>query len=172
MYHKGTNRREFLHGQVDKYSWVDVGSSFGLADVLAAFLYGQLEERESILAKRRHAFDRYRRMLEPHAERLGFRLPVVPDDREQGYHMFYTLVRDNETRNRTLSELRDRGVHATFHYVPLHSSEGGRRFAARETACPVTDDISGRLLRLPFYTDLTDADAERVVDEFLSALGS
>jgi dTDP-4-amino-4,6-dideoxygalactose transaminase len=172
VYHKGTNRREFLHGDVDKYSWKDVGSSFGLADVLAAFLYGQLEERDTILSKRRNAFDRYQRLLEPNAERHGLQLPVVPDDREQGYHMFYVLVRDADTRNRTLASLHARGIHATFHYVPLHSSEGGRRFAARETACPVTDDISGRLLRLPFYTDLTDTDAERVVDELLATLGS
>jgi len=170
VYHKGTNRRAFLHGDVDKYSWCDVGSSFGLADVLAAFLYGQLLERETILGKRRHSFDRYMEMLEPTAERYGYQLPYVPSDREQAYHMFYVLLPDAETRNATLATLHERGVHATFHYVPLHSSDGGRRFAARETACPVTDDISGRLLRLPFYTDLTDADAERVVDELLSTL--
>jgi len=172
VYHKGTNRQAFLHGDVDKYSWQDVGSSFGLADVLAAFLYGQLEERDAILAKRRRAFDRYWQLLEPQAEHYGYRLPIVPDDREQGYHMFFVLLPDADTRNRALASLHERGVHATFHYVPLHSSEGGRRFAARETACPVTDDISGRLLRLPFYTDLNDADAGRVVDEFLVALRS
>jgi dTDP-4-amino-4,6-dideoxygalactose transaminase len=172
VYHKGTNRREFLHGQVDKYSWVDLGSSFGLSDVLAAYLYGQLEKRDVILAKRRHAFDRCRRLLEPSADDLGFRLPIVPDDREQGYHMFYVLLPDTETRNRALASLKERGIYATFHYVPLHSSEGGRRFAARETSCPVTDDISGRLLRLPFYTDLTDADADRVVEGFLSVVES
>jgi dTDP-4-amino-4,6-dideoxygalactose transaminase len=170
VYHKGTNRQAFLHGDVDKYSWQDVGSSFGLADVLAAFLYGQLQERDTILAKRRRAFDRYWELLEPHAEQFGYRLPIVPDDREQGYHMFFVLLPDADTRNRVLATLHERGVHATFHYVPLHSSEGGRRFAARETECPVTDDISGRLLRLPFYTDLSDVDAARVVDEFLAAL--
>ncbi len=172
VFHKGTNRREFLHGQVDKYSWVDVGSSFGLSDVLAAYLYGQLEKRDTILSKRQHAFDRYRALLQPHAEHLGLQLPVVPDDREQGYHMFYALLPDSETRNRALAALHDRGINATFHYVPLHSSDGGRRFAARETECPVTDDISGRLLRLPFYTDLTDSDASRVVDELVATLRS
>ena len=172
VYHKGTNRSAFLHGDVDKYSWQDVGSSFGLADVLAAFLYGQLEERETILGKRRRAFDRYQRMLEPQAEHFGYRLPVVPPGREQAYHMFYVLLPDETTRNRALAGLHERGVHATFHYVPLHSSEGGRRFAARETACPVTDSVSGRLLRLPFYTDLTESDAERVVDELFTTLGS
>ncbi len=170
VYHKGTNRQAFLHGDVDKYSWQDVGSSFGLADVLAAFLYGQLEERESILSKRRRAFDRYHRLLAPASERYGFRLPEVPADREQGYHMFYVLLRDAATRNRALASMHDRGVRATFHYVPLHSSPGGHRFAARDTACPVSEDVSGRLLRLPFYTDLTDRDAERVVDELVIAL--
>lgn len=170
LYHKGTNRRAFLLGEVDKYSWQDVGSSFGLADVLAAFLYGQLQQRESILSKRRAAFDRYQRLLEPSAELYGYRLPDVPEGCEQAYHMFYVLLRDEATRNRALGSLQERGVHATFHYVPLHSSPGGRRFAARNVACPVTDSVSGRLLRLPFFTNLTDADAERVVDELHSAL--
>ena len=170
VYHKGTNRSAFLHGDVDKYSWQDVGSSFGLADVLAAYLYGQLEQRTAILAKRRRLFDRYATLLEPTAAHFGYRLPNVPADRDQGFHMFFLLLPDADTRKRTLAFLHEQGVHATFHYVPLHSSAGGRRFAARETACPVTDDISGRLLRLPFYTDLTEADAERVVETFLRAL--
>ena len=172
VYHKGTNRSAFLHGDVDKYSWQDVGSSFGLADVLAAFLLGQLEKREQILGKRRHAFDRYLHLLEPHAEHFGYRLPNVPPDREQAYHMFYVLLPDKDTRDQALASLHERGVHATFHYVPLHSSDGGRRFAARETVCPVTDSVSGRLLRLPFYTDLTESDAERVVDELITTLRS
>ena len=170
VYHKGTNRRAFLHGDVDKYSWQDIGSSFGLADVLAAFLYGQLERRDAILAKRRHAFDRYFDRLAPAAEHFGYRLPDVPPDRDQAYHMFYVLLHDNAARNRVLATMHDQGVHSTFHYVPLHSSEGGRRFAARQTECPVTDDVSGRLLRLPFYNGLTDRDEERVVSSFLASL--
>jgi dTDP-4-amino-4,6-dideoxygalactose transaminase len=172
LYHKGTNRREFLLGEVDKYTWQDTGSSFGLSDVLAAYLYGQLEQRDTILAKRKEAFDRYQRMLEGDAERLGYTLPVVPPDREQAYHMFYVLLPDADARARVLSGMRERGVHATFHYVPLHSSPGGHRFAARELACPTTDRISSRLLRLPFYTDLGDAEATVVVEAFFEALGS
>jgi dTDP-4-amino-4,6-dideoxygalactose transaminase len=168
IYHKGTNRRAFLLGDVDKYSWQDTGSSFGLSDVLAAYLYGQLEQRETILGKRRHAYERYHDLLAPRADALGYRLPIVPDDREQAYHMFYVLLADNDERNRVLGEMRSRGVFATFHYVPLHSAPGGRRVAAHPTECPVTDDISGRLLRLPFYTDLTDEDAQRVVETFLA----
>jgi dTDP-4-amino-4,6-dideoxygalactose transaminase len=172
VYHKGTNRREFLLGEVDKYTWQDTGSSFGLADVLAAYLCAQLEEREKVLTKRRAAFDRYRSMLEPDAERLGFALPTIPQDREQAYHMFYALLPDGETRNRVLAGMRDRGVLATFHFVPLHDSPGGRRFAARDLPCPVSELISGRLLRLPFYTDLAASEAEEVVDAFLAALRS
>ncbi|MGH9289578.1 MAG: DegT/DnrJ/EryC1/StrS family aminotransferase, partial [Acidimicrobiales bacterium] len=171
-YHKGTNRREFLHGEVDKYTWQDTGSSFGLADVLAAYLCGQLEERAKVLTKRRRAFDRYVRMLEPEAERHGYSLPVVPPDREQAYHMFHVLLPDAEKRDRVLAGMRDRGVLATFHFVPLHHSPGGRRFAARDLPCPVSERISARLLRLPFYTDITDAEAEEVVEAFLSALRS
>ncbi len=170
LYDKGTNRRAFMLGQVDKYSWRDTGSSFGLSEVLAAYLYGQLEQRDEILAKRRNAFERYERLLGPHAVELGFTLPVVPKDREQAYHMFYVLVADRETRDHALGAMRQRGVNPTFHYVPLHSSEGGRRYRARPTECPVTDDISARLMRLPFHNALTDSDADRVVEAFLAAL--
>ena len=172
LYHKGTNRREFLLGQVDKYTWQDTGSSFGLSDILAAYLYAQLEERDQVLAKRRAAFERYSRALAPEADRLGYRLPRVPEDREQGYHMFYVLLPDRATRDRVLAEMHRRGVHATFHYVPLHSAPAGRRFSAREVACPVSDAVSGRLLRLPYYTDIGEGETDRVVECFLSALSA
>jgi dTDP-4-amino-4,6-dideoxygalactose transaminase len=170
LYDKGTNRRAFLHGQVDKYSWQDTGSSFGLSDVLAAYLQAQLEQRELILNRRKHAFDRYQAALSPLAEELGFRLPVVPFECEQAYHMFYVLLADGATRNHVLSTLNSQGIYATFHYVPLHSAPGGQRVAARETECPVTDRISATLLRLPFYTSITDADIDRVVEAFVTAL--
>lgn len=172
LYDKGTNRRAFLLGQVDKYSWKDTGSSFGLADSLAAYLWAQLEQRDVIMNKRRTVWDRYFALLQPHAAKHEFRLPVVPDDCLQAYHMFYLLLPDNDTRNRVLDRMRAAGVQPTFHYVPLHSSEGGRKFAAKPADCPVTDDISGRLLRLPFYNNLRGADAERVVATFLEAIGS
>jgi dTDP-4-amino-4,6-dideoxygalactose transaminase len=170
LYDKGTNRRAFMLGQVDKYSWKDTGSSFGLADTLAAYLYAQLEQRDSILRKRQEVFDRYTALLAPSAEDYGYRLPVVPDDCEQAYHMFYVLLPDRDVRNRALERMRAAGVHPTFHYVPLHSSEGGRRVAARLTECPVSEDISGRLLRLPFHNNLSASDAERVVVTLLEAL--
>lgn len=170
LYDKGTDRQAFLLGQVDKYSWRDAGSSFGLADALAAYLCAQLERYEVIRAKRRTVFERYRDMLAPHAADFGFRLPVVPEHVEQAYHMFYVVLPDHQTRNTTLKRMREQGVNPTFHYIPLHNSEAGRRFAVRPTRCPVAEDISARLLRLPFSNNLTAAEAERVVAAFLDAL--
>ena len=169
LYDKGTNRRAFLLGEVDKYSWQDMGSSFGLSDTLAAYLYGQLEQRDTILAKRRAVFERYVGALAPHAESHGFQLPTVPRDREQAYHMFYLLLPDKARRDATLAHLAEQGVHATFHYVPLHSSPGAQPHLAHRTDCPVTDDISGRLLRLPFHNEMSWPDIERVVESFLEA---
>ncbi len=163
LYDKGTNRRAFMLGQVDKYSWHDIGSSFGLSDVLAGFLFGQLEQRELILAKRRAVFEHYDRLLAPIADEFGIRRPVVPADRDQAYHMYYVLLPDRTTRDAVLESLREQGVQATFHYVPLHNAPAAAKFAARPTECPITDAVSGRLLRLPFHNNLSVADAERVV---------
>ena len=167
LYDKGTNRRAFVMGQVDKYSWKDTGSSFGLSDTLAAYLLAQLEQRDSIQGRRRALWEKYAQALAPHAERLGYTLAVVPADREQTYHMFYLLMSDNRVRTGVLTGMREENVQPTFHYVPLHSSEAGRMFAARPTECPVTDDISGRLIRLPFYNTITPDDSDRVVETFL-----
>ncbi len=172
IYHKGTDRSAFLLGQVDKYSWQDTGSSCGLSDVLAAYLVAQLERKDWVLGRRRAVFDRYQALLAPHAEELGLQLPTVPAGREQGYHLFYVLLPDRQARDHVLTRLRAEGIHATFHYVPLHSSPGGRRVQARESTCPVTDDVAGRLLRLPFFTTLADDDVDRVVAAFLRAARS
>ncbi|NNE73550.1 MAG: dTDP-4-amino-4,6-dideoxygalactose transaminase, partial [Acidimicrobiales bacterium] len=172
LYQKGTDRRAFLHGHVDKYSWRDTGSSFGLSDVLAAYLYGQLEQRDSIFAKRKAVYDRYQTALEPHATEFGMALPDVPAHCDPAYHMFYVLLPDAGVRNHVMGALNADGIYATFHYVPLHDSEGGRKVAARDIDCPVTTDISSRLLRLPFYTGLTESDQNKVVDAFLAALAS
>jgi dTDP-4-amino-4,6-dideoxygalactose transaminase len=169
LYDKGTNRQAFFLGQVDKYSWKDTGSSFGLSDMLAAYLVGQLEERDKIQTRRREIYEHYQRLLEPAVE-LGCRLPVIPEGSESAYHMFYVLLPDRERRNAVLERMQQQGVKATFHYVPLHSSDAGQRFAARTNDCPVTDDISGRLLRLPFYNSLAPEQVERVAATFLDAL--
>ncbi len=170
LYDKGTNRRAFMLGDVDRYSWKDIGSSFGLSDILAAYLLAQLERRERILATRQAAFERYDRLLAPRAAEYGFRTPVVPVDREPAWHMYYVLLPDRATRDRVLDRMREQRIHPTFHYVPLHSSDGGFRYAARLTDCPVTDSVSGRLLRLPFHNALRRDEIERVVETFLACL--
>lgn len=167
---KGTDRQDFLQGEIDKYSWRDTGSSFGLSDLNAAFLLAQLEEAETILARRRALHEIYMKRLEPDADELGLTLPTLRADGESGYHLFHVLLPNAEMQPEVLGRMRSRGVHATFHYVPLHSSQGGRRFAARPAACPVTDDVSARLLRLPFYNDLTEDDVDRVVTALIESI--
>jgi len=171
LFDKGTNRRAFFLGQVDKYSWVDTGSSFGLADLLAAPLFAQLEVAEQIQAKRRHVYETYLDELAPYAD-LGVTLPRVPEGCDAAYHLFHVLMPDKATRDAVMEEMRQEGINPTFHYVPLHSSIGGRRFAARETDCPVTTDISDRLMRMPFFNALTDAQIARVVESFGRAMRS
>ncbi len=170
LYDKGTDRRAFFQGQVDKYSWRDTGSSFGLSDTLAAYLLGQLEQRETIQAKRRAVYERYAAGLTPHAEALGLRLPVVPDLCEPAYHLFHVLLPDRATRTRVMEDLREQGIRTTFHYVPLHDSPAGERFAARPPQCPITTDVSERLMRLPFHNNLTVAETDRVVETLIRSL--
>jgi dTDP-4-amino-4,6-dideoxygalactose transaminase len=143
-----------------------------MSDLVAAYLVGQLECRTTILSKRQSIYESYHRALEPLAQEFGFRIPTIPADCEPAWHMFYVLLADGETRARVLRKMKRDGVGAHFHYVPLHNSDGGQRFAARPTWCPVTEDVSARLLRLPFHNSLTLTDIERVVETFLSALTS
>lgn len=170
LHDKGTNRRAFRQGEVDRYTWVDNGSSFGLAEVLAAYLYAQLERREDILASRRRAHQGYLDRLAPHARRLGLSLPTVPYDRTPAYHMFHVLLPDRRRRDAVLADLRSQEITTAFHYVPLHRSDGARQHILDTTECPVTDDVAGRLLRLPFHNRLGDADLDRVVDAFVAAV--
>jgi dTDP-4-amino-4,6-dideoxygalactose transaminase len=167
---KGTNRRAFLLGEVDKYSWQDTGSSFGLSDLLAAFLLAQLEESEQILLKRERVTKWYRELLEPEANTFGFSLPQVREGDRSAFHMFYVLLADKDQRDKVLKKMRNGGVQSTFHYVPLHTSPAGVQFSDRDHECPITTEISGRLLRLPFYNSLSLEDVEKVVEVFIAAL--
>ncbi len=169
LYDKGTNRHAFMLGQVDKYTWKDTGSSFGLSDVLAAYLLAQLEMREVIQAKRRALHAHYETALAPYADELDFRLMHVPEDRESAHHLFYVLLPDRDRRNDVLELMRKMGVQATFHYQPLHTSDAGRTFGVRATDCPVSREISDRLLRLPFYNGLGGRDLDRVTAAFIEA---
>ncbi len=160
---KGTNRSRFFRGEVDKYTWVDVGSSYLPSDILTAFLYAQLEAREQIQARRRRIWEYYELHLRDWAEQQGARLPIVPDHCVHPYHMFYLLMPSLEARTRLISHLKGLGILSVFHYLPLHLSEMGRRFAGQEGDCPVTEDVSERLVRLPFYTGLTVQEQQAVV---------
>lgn len=161
---KGTDRSRFFRGEVDKYSWVDVGSSYVMSDVLAAFLYGQLEAWPAIQARRRQIWETYREALDGWAAANGVGLPVVPAHCEQAWHMFHVRMPSPAARSALIAHLKAREILAVFHYLPLHLSEMGRKFGGREGDCPVTEDASERLLRLPFYNSLTEAEQARVVD--------
>jgi len=165
---KGTNRASFFRGQVDKYSWVDIGSSYVMSDVLAAFLYGQLEQWQAVQAKRKAIWERYDEALGEWSEARGIRRPVIPEHCEQAYHMYYLLMPSLEARANFIARLKEKGVTAVFHYLPLHlsslaESRGlGAWSKERKAACPVAEDVSDRLVRLPFYTSLAQDDQERV----------
>ena len=164
---KGTNRNRFFRGEVDKYTWVDLGSSYLPSDLLAAFLFAQLENWPSIQAIRGRIWDTYNLGLDGWAEANGVRLPLVPNYCEQSYHMFYLLLPSLDARTALIQHLRERRIHAVFHYLPLHTSEMGRQFGGKPGDCPVTEDVSDRLLRLPFYNGLTGEDQARVIDAIL-----
>ncbi len=160
---KGTDRSRFFRGQVDKYSWVDLGSSYLLADILAAFLWAQMEAYEEIQSKRRRIWQYYDEQLHPLALEHDIQLPVVPPDREQPYHMYYLLLRSLQERQALIEYLKGQGILSVFHYLPLHLSVMGRRFGGKAGDCPVTEQVSDTLVRLPFYTDLTQEGQDLVV---------
>lgn len=164
---KGTNRSRFFRGQVDKYTWVDLGSSYLPSDLLAAFLYAQFEQRERIQSHRKHVWDFYHQYLGEWAEKNGVQMPTIPAHTEQAYHMFYLLLPDLDTRQRFIMYLREQDIYSVFHYLPLHLSDMGRKFGGAVGDCPVTERISDQLVRLPFYNNLGGADLERIVDAIL-----
>ncbi len=161
---KGTHRTRFFRGEVNKYTWVDVGSSYLPSDLLAAFLLAQLEARDQIQARRKRLWERYAEGLCDWADDRGVRLPAVPGDREQPFHLFYLILPSRESRQGLIAYLKERGILAVFHYLPLHLSEMGRSFGALPGDCPVTEDVSDRLVRLPFFNDLTEEEQTRVMD--------
>jgi dTDP-4-amino-4,6-dideoxygalactose transaminase len=161
---KGTNRARFFRGQVDKYTWVDVGSSYLPSDILAAFLLAQLEQREKIQLHRKQVWELYSAGLRDWANEHDVQLPYVPQECEQSYHMFFMLLPTLELRQRLITYLRERGVYSVFHYLPLHLSDMGERFGGKTGDCPVTELVSDQLIRLPFHNSLTSAEQELVID--------
>lgn len=168
---KGTNRSRFLRGQVDKYTWVDIGSSFLPGELVAAFLLAQLEREEVIRQTRLALFDRYQSAFVDLAQRERVAPPWHSDDVTGNGHMFYLLMRDIEDRDALIAHLREAGIIAPFHYVPLHSAPGGRRFGRANGDLSVTDDAYSRLVRLPLYFTLGD-EIDRVIDVTRAWLGA
>ena len=161
---KGTNRARFFRGQVDKYSWVDVGSSYVMSDVLAAFLYAQLEVWQVIQAKRCELWQRYDAELKTWAAQRGVRLPFIPTHCDQAWHMYYLLLPSLKLRQALITHLKAQGILAVFHYLPLHLSDYASRWGGKAGDCPVTEDVSDRLLRLPFYNSMTADQQGRVIE--------
>jgi dTDP-4-amino-4,6-dideoxygalactose transaminase len=160
---KGTNRARFFRGQVDKYSWVDVGSSYVMSDVLAAFLYAQLDVWQVIQKRRQHIWERYHTELADWSAANGIRQPIVPAHCDQAWHMYYLLLPSLEKRQALIAHLKARHIYAVFHYLPLHLSEYASRFGGKPGDCPITEDLSDRLLRLPFFNSMTDAQQSEVI---------
>ena len=161
---KGTNRSRFFRGQVDKYTWVDIGSSYLPSDILAAFLFAQFEQCEKIQLHRKRVWEMYSIGLKDWAEAHDVQLPQIPNDCEQSYHMFYLLLPNLELRQKLITYLREGGIYSVFHYLPLHLSEMGQNFGGKIGDCPVTERISDQLVRLPFHNALTSNEQEQVID--------
>ncbi len=165
---KGTNRSRFFRGQVDKYTWVDIGSSFLPSELIAAVLLAQLERAQELTDARLRVWSTYHDMLAP-AEASGrLRRPIVPAHCTHNAHMYYVLMPSLAARTAAIDRLKANGISAVFHYVPLHNSPGGLKFGRTPAACPVTEDISDRLLRLPLWIGLSEQDQKRIVTTLLA----
>jgi len=167
---KGTDRSRFFRGQVDKYSWVDLGSSYGLSELNAAFLWAQLEAAEELTRDRMRTWWQYHHGLEPLEERGLLRRPVVPDDVQHNAHIYYVLVPDLAARTEVLAELGRADVNAVFHYVPLHSSEGGRKYGRAHGDLRHSEETAERLIRLPIWSGMSEGQVARVVETVAAAL--
>ena len=168
---KGTNRSRFYRGQVDKYTWVDIGSSYVMADLLAAFLLVQLQHAQEITARRQRAYQQYFADLQPLAARGLVTLPTIPAECGSNYHIFFLLTENLETRTALTEHLKAAGILAVFHYVPLHMSPMGASLGYEPGMLPVTESISERVLRLPIFPDLTSVEVDDIVSEIFSFYG-
>lgn len=168
---KGTNRSRFFRGQVDKYTWVGVGSSYLPSDALAAYLLAQLESRERIQNRRRAIWEEYAEELAGWAERIGARVPSIPAGCESSYHLFYLMMKDLDQRQELIAHLKRERILAVFHYQPLHISDMGRKMGGKPGDCPVTESTADRLVRLPFYNGLSENEQGRVIEAVLKFKG-
>jgi len=160
---KGTDRSRFFRGEVDKYTWVDVGSSWVLSDLLAGVLLGQLERRERIQARRSTIWSRYATELSGWASANGVRIPTIPEGVSQPAHLFHLRLRSGNDRSRFIESLKRDDVHSVFHYQALNLSDIGRSLGGRRGQCPVTEEAADTLVRLPLHLGMSDSDIDRVV---------
>ena len=165
---KGTNRSKFFRGLVDKYTWVDVGSSYLPSDLLAAYLYAQLEKIDKITSLRKRAYEYYRKKLSPYEKKGLFQLPTIIKGATHNAHIFYILLPSEKKRDQMLTKLRSAGIAASFHYIPLHSSPQGIKAGNNPNKLPITTSVSSRLLRLPLYTDISKNEQDYVLDELVN----
>lgn len=167
---KGTNRSQFFRGEVDKYTWVDIGSSFLPSDILAAVLWAQFENLNEIQLKRKKLYNDYYSGLY-HLEKQGkLRLPVISKDCQNNYHIFYIIFDTEKERNNVMDKLKKSGISAAFHYIPLHTSPMGSKLGYKNGDLPKTENLSGRLLRLPLYADLADEEVNYIIEKICDLL--
>lgn len=170
IWEKGTNRSKFFRGEVDKYTWVDIGSSYLLSDILAAVLYAQFEELDAISNLRKENFFYYYEQLKE-LEKLGYlRLPIIPSETDPNYHIFYILLPNEDIRNKVMDDLKGKGIQSLFHYLPLHTSPMGEKLGYKVGDLPITEELSGRLLRLPMYAELKKDEIDYIVQQLYKIL--
>ncbi|MHC5000073.1 MAG: dTDP-4-amino-4,6-dideoxygalactose transaminase [Planctomycetota bacterium] len=162
---KGTNRSQFFRGEVDKYTWMEIGSSYLPSDMLAAFLYAQLEEHQHIMEHRSKIWNHYNDNLAEWAKQRGVQVPFVPSHCEHPFHMFYLIMPSLEMRQSFIDYMKSHGVHCVFHYLPLHLSVMGQKYGAKPGDCPVAEDVSDGLVRLPFYNKLSNEEQDYIIEK-------
>lgn len=168
IWEKGTNRSKFFRGEIDKYTWVDIGSSFLMSDLLAAYLYAQFEKLDQIIANRKRLYKRYEDAFSILENRGLAGLPQIPRDCESNAHIFYLILDSQKNQEEMIAHLRAKQIHAVFHYLPLHQSPMGKQFGGLKASCPNSIDLSSRLVRLPLYHELGNNDQDRVIESVLS----
>lgn len=172
VWEKGTDRSQFFRGEVDKYTWQDIGSSFLPSELVAAFLWAQLEEAEAITQRRLSSWGYYNDLLQDIAAQGTVRLPIIPPDCRHNAHMYYILLRPDCDRAQLLGRLKTLGCHAIFHYVPLHSSPAGKRFGRSAGSLKTTESLAARLVRLPLWCGISPAEQRQVVEQLCSILAT
>lgn len=162
---KGTNRSQFFRGEVDKYSWVDIGSSYLPSDIMSAMLCAQFEKLDEIQQKRRRVYESYYNGLKDLEKQEKLRCPVISEDCESNYHMFYILLNSEKARNYLIAKLKENQISAIFHYIPLHTSPMGLKIGYKQGDLPKTEDLSRRIVRLPIYAGLKDEETNYIIEK-------